>query len=310
MIAARGPRRRFRPRGFGFGRFVLAFVAVGLVCAGLTPASAQTGPPTVLRDAGGVAMGITPPVIGPAPAVAHAILAVGDSDLAQGFVALPELLAQHGFVAPIYDAHGNGWGLLDPLDGASALEVLSQHLAAHPDVDTVVIGFAGVCAVACGSGKLAYGSPQFYDAWDAAAAALVATVRARAASRSSGRCRRRGSCAHRRPAGGGLVQLAHAPPGGDDARGPRACVRPRVRHRRASDWTQALSDTAGQWQSQLSYDGGVHTVRLGDKVHLTEDGSRRTAQWTMATLAQIWSRPERRAPAVTRRQVAKGKRSE
>jgi hypothetical protein len=79
----------------------------------------------------------------------------------------------------------------------------------------------------------------------------------------------------------------------------------------SSDWTQALSDTAGQWQSQLSYDGAVHTVRLDDKVHLTEDGSRRTSQWTMSTLAQIWSRPQGRAAVpTTRRHVAKGKRSE
>ena len=59
-----------------------------------------------------------------------------------------------------------------------------------------------------------------------------------------------------------------------------------------TDWSQALSDTSGQWQSQLAYDGGVHAVRLDDGVHLTEDGSFRTSAWTTATLMQLWSRPQ------------------
>jgi len=271
--------------------FVVALLVVGLVGVSSAVAGAQSAPPTVLTDPAGVPLGITPPVVGPAPAGPHAILAVGDSDLAQGLYALPSLLAEHGFDAPIYDAHGNGWGLLDPLDGASALEVLARGLAAHPDVDTVVIGFVGVCAVACGPGKLAYGSTAFYDAWDAAARALVTAARTR----------------------GLQVVWAVAPPAApaptDDPPIQDWFSLP-MRHQVAvtlvaharryahqfriasTDFTQALSDTAGQWQGVLSYDGAVHTVRLDDKVHLTEDGSRRTSQWAMATLAQVWTRPE------------------
>ena len=59
-----------------------------------------------------------------------------------------------------------------------------------------------------------------------------------------------------------------------------------------ADWTQALSDTSGGWQPQLSYDGGVHVVRLDDNVHLSEDGSIRTSAWTVAALAALWSRPQ------------------
>jgi lysophospholipase L1-like esterase len=58
------------------------------------------------------------------------------------------------------------------------------------------------------------------------------------------------------------------------------------------DMSQALSDTSGQWQPRLSYDGAVHDVRLDDGVHISEDGSRRTSSWTVATLAQLWSRPQ------------------
>ena len=271
--------------------FVLALLVMALVGAIPAAAGAQTAPAAPLTDATGTPLGITPPVIGPAPSGAHSILAFGDSDLAQGLIALPALLAQHGFDVPIYDAHGNGWGLLDPRDGASALEILSQAVAAHPDIDTVVIGFVGVCAVACGPGGPAYGSPQFYDAWDAAARALVTSARAR-----------------------GLqvvwaVSPTAAPAPTDDPPVEDWFNLP-MRHQVAatleaharaygsefgiatSDWTQALSDTSGQWQSQLSYDGAAHSVRADDKVHLTEDGSQRTAQWTAATLMQLWSRPQ------------------
>ena len=281
-------RGRRRP-GLGVRLTLLALVS--LVVAGVAPAGAQSTSPDPLTDANGVPTGIAPPVIRPAPPGAHSILAVGDSDLAQGLFKLPEVLGRHGVAAQVYDSHGSGWGLLDPLDGMSALDVLADRLAAHPDVDTVVIGFEGVCAFACGPGKLAYGSQRFYDAWDAAARALVTSARAR----------------------GLQVVWAVAPPAA-----PSPSDDPPVEdwfslpmrhqvttalaeHARAYgdqfgiatvDWTQALSDSNGGWQSQLSYDGAVHTVRLDDKVHLTEDASVRTSTWTTATLTQLWRRPQ------------------
>jgi hypothetical protein len=263
---------------------------VGALC-GVTPASAQAAPPTPVTDANGVPVGISPPVIGPVPPGRHGILAVGDSDLAQSLFTLPEQLAQHGVDAPVYDAHGNGWGLLDPLDGASALDVLDRAIAAHPDIDTVVIGFVGVCAFACGPGRLAYGSPQFYDAWDAAARALVTRARLYGLQ---------------------VVWAVEPPPAPSPTSEPpvedwfslpmrHEVATTLVAHARAYasafgiasvDLSQALSDTSGQWQQRLSYDGGVHDVRLDDKVHVTEDGSRRASAWTLTTLAQLWSRPQ------------------
>lgn len=275
-------------------RALVALVALVVAVAMLfvsAPAGAQSAPTTPLTDANGVPAGISPPVVGPMQSRHHGILAVGDSDLAQGLYTLRDLLAEHGIDADVYDAHGNGWGLLDPLDGASALDVLDRAVAEHPDIDTVVIGFVGVCAVACGPGKLGYGSPQFYDAWDAAARALVTRARLH----------------------GLQVVWAVSPPPP-----PSASTDPPVedwfsfsmRHQVATalverargyasafgiataDMSQALSDTSGGWQQRLSYDGAVHEVRLDDKVHVTQDGSRRASAWTVATLAQLWSRPQ------------------
>lgn len=268
---------------------LLALVVTALAVGAVSPAVAQSAGP--LTDAGGVPLGVTPPVIGAAPARPHAILAVGDSDLAQSVHRVSEVLAQHGFAVPVHDASGSGWGLLDPLDGMSALDVLAQRLEQHPDVDTVVIGFVGVCLFACGPGKLAYGSQQFYDAWDAAARNLVTSARAR----------------------GLQVVWAVSPP---PAPAPNAdppvedwfdlpmrhqVAATLVDHARAYgnqfgiatvDFSQALADTQGAWQQELWYDGAVHTVRLDDKVHLTEDGSLRTSEWATATLMQLWTRPQ------------------
>jgi hypothetical protein len=268
---------------------LLALVVTALAVVSMTPATAQTAAP--LTDANGVPVGVTPPVIGSAPARPHSILAFGDSDLGQALYHVSDVLAQHGFTVPVRDAHANGWGLLDPLDGMSALDVLAQRLEQYPDVDTVVIGFVGACPVACGPGKLAYGSQQFYDAWDAAARNLVTSARAR----------------------GLQVIWAVAPPAA-----PAPTADPPVEdwfslpmrhqvgttlidHARAYrdefgiatvDFAQALADTNGQWQQELSYGGAVHTVRLDDKVHLSDDGSLRTSAWITATLMQLWTRPQ------------------
>ena len=181
------------------------------------------------------------------------------------------MLAQHGFDADVHDAHISGWGLLDVIDGASALDVLGRELLAHPDVDTVVFEWAGACSIACGP-ALPYGSPRFYDAWDAAARAVVTSARARGLQvlwavspptapppNADPPVEDWFSFPMRYQVGNALV--AH-----DRAYGPMFGIA-------TADWTDALSDTSGGWQSQLSYDGGVHVVRLDDNVHLSEDGS-------------------------------------
>jgi hypothetical protein len=300
------PRRRLfrRRRPVTHVLVVLTASLTTLALAGVGGAAATSRAPAPpappITDAAGVPVGIAPPVIRTAPARHHSILTIGDSTLGQGVLALPGVLAQHGIDAEIHDAHVNGWGLLDPADGASALDVLGRELAAHPDVDTVIFEWAGVCAVACGAGKLAYGSKQFYDAWDAAARALVTTARGRGVQ---------------------VVWAVSPPPAPAPTDDPpvedwfslpmrHQVGTTLIAHERAygrrfgvaiTDWSRALSDTSGGWQLQLSYDGAVHAVRLDDKVHLTEDGSARTSAWTLATLTQLWRGRGS--------QVANGKRS-
>jgi hypothetical protein len=265
-------------------------VAVSLVLvapAGAAPAPTTTVPRPPVTDAQGVPVGISWPVIGRAPAEHHSLLSIGDSTLGQGLLRLPEVFAQHGFDVTIHDAHTNGSGLLDPVDGLLARDILNRELAQHPDVDTVIFEWAGVCALACGPGKLAYGSRRFYDAWHRAARALVVDARARGLQVVW------------------VVSPPPAPPPNDDPPVEDWFSLP-MRHQvgttliaserrypkefgiRIVDWSQALSDTSGQWQLLLSYDGAVHAVRLDDHVHLTEDGSLRTSVWTAATLAQLW----------------------
>ncbi len=165
--------------------------AVGLVLllAVLTLGSARAdaatppAPAPPVTDANGVPVGITPPVIGPAPVQHHVVLTIGDSTLAQGLSALPDVWAAHGFDAEIDDAHVNGSGILDTIDGATALQTLDRLLAEHPDADTVVFAWIGSCSIGCAPGKLAYGSPQFYDAWEGAARR---DRRSRAGARSAG----------------------------------------------------------------------------------------------------------------------------
>jgi hypothetical protein len=270
---------------------LIALLAVVSMCTAVAPVGAQATPPAPpLTDAAGVPMGISPPVIGSAPARHHSILTVGDSTLGQGVFALPGVLAQHGFDADVHNAHINGWGLLDVIDGASALDVLGRELLAHPDVDTVIFEWAGACSIACGP-ALPYGSQQFYDAWDAAARAVVTSARARGlqvlwavspptAPPPTGEPPVEDwfSFPMRHQVGNALV--AH-----DRAYGPMFGID-------TADWTEALSDTSGQWQPKLSYDGAVHVVRLDDNVHLSDDGSVRTASWTVAALAALWNRPQ------------------
>jgi hypothetical protein len=274
-------------------RPLLALVAVLVLALPVAAPVASAGAHAVapVTDANGVPVGNPVPAVAPMAPRRHAILALGDSDLAQGVYTLSELLAQQGIDAPVYDAHGNGWGLLDPLDGASALDVLDRVVAEHPDVDTVVLGFVGVCAVACGPGKLAYGSAPFYDAWDAAARALVTRARLYGLQ---------------------VVWAVSPPPAPSPTAEPpvedwlslpmrHQVATTLVDHSRnyahafgiaGADMSQALSDTSGGWQRQISYDGAEHDVRLDDGVHLTDDGSRRASRWTMATLAQLWSHPQ------------------
>lgn len=229
------------------------------------------------------------PQVGAAPPEHHAILAMGDSLMGGTYSTLPGVLAAHGFDAVVYDAHVNGSGLLDPMNGSLARDYLALQLQAHPDVDTVIFEWAGVCDDVCGADAIAYGSPEFFAAWRAAASDLIHDARLR----------------------GLKVVWAISPPPPPDLRGDAPvedwssqAMRVFVTTLTAAyereypadfgvttaDWWQALSDTSGQWQENLWYDGALHAVRAPDRVHLTDDGSTRTSTWTTAALATLYAR--------------------
>ena len=145
------------------------------------------------------------------------------------------------------------------------------------------------CAGACGPDTLAYGSPEFFAAWHAAAGDLVHDASARGLK---------------------VLWAISSPPPPDvtgeapiedwSSKSMRVLVGTALTmyERRyptdfgvtVADWWQALSDTNGQWQDALWYDDALHTVLLGDRVHLTEDGSTRTSTWTVAALARLYER--------------------
>jgi hypothetical protein len=227
------------------------------------------------------------PDIGPTPLQHHAILTLGDSLMGGATSTLETNLASHGFNAVVYDGHVNGTGLLDPVNGISARELFQEQLTYHPDIDTVVFGWSGVCAVACGTSTLRYGSPEFYATWHDEARKLVDLA-----------------WAH-----GLQVVWVTAPPPRLDSSGQPPTedwmsypMRPIVQTRLAqevrkypntlgvpvADVWQALSDTSGQWQQSLWYDGALHEVRVDDFVHLTDDGSLRASTWVVAALARLY----------------------
>jgi hypothetical protein len=229
------------------------------------------------------------PQIGTAPPVHHEILVMGDSLMGGTYLTLPGVLAARGFDATVHDAHVNASGLLDPMNGYFARDYLALQLAAHPEVDTVIFEWAGVCDDVCAADALAYGSPEFFAAWQAAATDLIRAARL----------------------DGLEVVWAIPPPPPPDLRGDRPvrewssqAMRVFVTTLTAAyersypadlgvttaDWWQALSDTNGHWQETLRYDGAVHQVRAPDRVHLTHDGSIRTSTWTTAALVTLYAR--------------------
>jgi hypothetical protein len=278
-----------RVRGF----LVVVAAIVGTAgCQGATVANHSAGPAPTTFAGGPVPdapVGNPWPQIGAAPPGHHAILAMGDSLMGGTLYTLPGVLAAHGFDAVVYDGHVSASGLLDPMNGYLARDYLALQLAAHPDVDTVIFEWAGVCDDVCGTDALRYGSNEFFAAWQDAAGDLIRDARLR----------------------GLKVVWAISPPPPPDLDGDvpvedwsSQAMREFVTTLAATyernyptdfgvttaDWWQALSDTSGHWQQSLSYDGSSHAVRAPDRVHLTVDGSTRTSTWTVAALAAVYQR--------------------
>jgi hypothetical protein len=241
----------------------------------------------VMLALAGCGIGNPWPTVGSVPSTHHSILLLGDSILGNANFWLPRVLAAKGFNATIYDAHVNGSGLVDPISGQAPLDFVKSQIAAHPDTDTVVLEWAGACAI-CKAGQMVYGSPQFFDTWRANAHAIIDYLH----SIGGG-----GSAAPR-------VIWVITPPMPQHPEDPtgynqlltnggtvlawmdRGDFIPRSGA--GVDWWAALSDTNAAYQQFLSYDGAWHPVRAGDLVHLTEDGAYRAAFWTAAALAQLY----------------------
>jgi len=221
----------------------------------------------------------------------HRVLLVGDSLMGNTVPQLEEPLADAGWDVVLVDAHANGSGVLGPVgDAPDSLTYVEQQLERHPRVDTVVIEWAGACAT-CGQTDPAYGSDAFYAAWRAGAHAIIDFLHRT-----------------RTPRGARLHVLWVKSPPMPEAAGDCATyqLREAVARELASidatelgpaagpvtpDWYEALADTSMQYEESLSYGGGTHRVRADDLVHLTADGARRTARWTAAALAAVWTRP-------------------
>jgi hypothetical protein len=198
----------------------------------------------------------------------HEILLVGDSNLGQAAVHLPDELSSAGVDAHVVDAHVNGMGLLDPVpgDGRAVGDWFEATITAHP-ADLVVFEFIGNCS--CSHTAL-YGTNNFYTRWFEVATDLV----------------------HRAKAHGARALWVVSPPvKPDPANGVAAVVhslafRDTLMPARAgtgtADWWSAFTDTAGIYQQVLFYDGALHTVRADDGVHFTDDGAARAALFTVA----------------------------
>jgi hypothetical protein len=227
------------------------------------------------------------PTVGSVPSKHHNILLLGDSILGNANFWLPRVLAAQGIDATIYDEHVNASGLVDPINGKSPLDFVKSQIAAHPDTDTVVLEWAGACAI-CNTGQMEYGSQQFYDTWRTNAHAIIDYLH----SVGGG-----GTAAPRLM----WVVTPPMPQHPEDPTGhnqvltnggtvlawmDKADFIPRAGA--GADWWAALSDTNAAYQQFLLYDGAVHQVRTDDLVHLTEDGAYRAALWTTAALAELY----------------------
>ena len=103
-------------RGFALGTLVLLLAAVGSAC-GVGDARTRTLAPGH-----------------------HHVLLVGDSLMGNTAPQLPEPVSDAGWDATFIDAHQNGTGVLGPVgDQPDALSYVKAQIAAHPEVDTVVI---------------------------------------------------------------------------------------------------------------------------------------------------------------------------
>jgi hypothetical protein len=217
-------------------------------------------------------------------AVHHTLLVIGDSLAGQTDVTLPGVLAGKGLHTTVIDAHKNGSGLIGPVGHSSdALAYVQETVGAYPQADTVLIEWAGACAVCGTPGYPKYGSPQFYDDWAAMAHSIIDFLHAQHIT----------------------VVWVESPPMGVDSTTAASGSQIRVNEILALswmtkadlapsasagvvDWFAAVTDTDYRYQTHLYYGGVLHDVRTSDLVHFTLDGSTRASTWTAHGLGKLW----------------------
>jgi hypothetical protein len=230
----------------------------------------------------------------PPPQPHHTLLVVGDSLAGQADVTLPGVLDRAGLPTTVIDAHVNGSGLIGPVgDAPSALEWVRRQMAAHPFVDTVLIQWAGACAVCGRPNQPVYGSAEFFAKWRANAHQIIDWLHTQDVA----------------------VVWVQSPPVGTDsataASGSQIAVSTCLTlsqmdaqelapaaSRGVVDWFTAETDTALRYQTSLFYDGAMHQIRTDDLVHFTLDGSTRASTWTAKGLGDLWATLPRREVSI------------
>ena len=204
-------------------------------------------------------------------AESHTVLLLGDSLLNQTAPELTRALSWHGLDATVVDESFPGTGLLDPHMVATQIAKVN----AHRNADIVVIEFSGNCFTC----PVTYGSSEFFQQWSANLGAIVHYVQSLDKH----------------------VVLVLPPPLRPDLAwaevqrqlGLQDYLLATANHTALANWWEALVDTTGTYQQVLLYpdvfgEATLHTIRADDGVHLTQDGARRTAEWTVAALRPFW----------------------
>lgn len=232
----------------------------------------------------GCAIANMAPSPGPAPTGHRTILAIGDSLMGQNDVELPDVLASQGIDATVIDAHVNGSGLIGPVGGQpSALQWVESQIMAHPEADTVIVEWAGACAMCDQPGFPAFGSPEFFATWRSNALAIMDYLRKRGLPTIWVRSPPVGTSSDTAASGSKIrilttlqlcdIEMTELAPYASSA---------------TADWFAALTDLYGRYANYLYYDRDWHRVRTDDLVHFTADGATRTALWTARGLTDLW----------------------
>ena len=202
----------------------------------------------------------------------HTVLLLGDSLMGGAATSLDEVLlhSRSGGIS-IVDAHLNGSGLVRPMDGMLPDDYVEAQFAARPDIDVVVMGWAGACEKPCPE----YGTPEFYREWLDNATAVRAVVHAHGAELIDvrppppppGSAPPESGYVFTDVVGNALVYFG----------GPTTGATP-------ADWWSAFSGYDGAYYDTLFYEDAWHTVRVEDRIHFSADGRTRAAKVLAAAI--------------------------